>query len=125
MDHFLSPFQKRDGVKSRSDQKEKLLPNQIAYMPSTPKWYSIPQFKELTRWPGCGNSGVLTEMPTEFDVEAYFYIKADNDNKRALLTQAPAPTQQSGGKAIHWSPVSVAKKEAGHEPQSVFKNPVM
>ena len=125
MDHFLNPFQRRDDVKSGSDQKEKLWPNQIAYMPSTPKWYSIPQFKELVRWPGCGSSGVLTEMPTEFDLDAYFYIKADNENKRALLTQAPAPKQQSGGKAIHWSPASVAKEEPGHEPQRVFKNLVV
>ena len=63
-------------------------------------------------------------MPTEFDLAAYFNLKADNENKRALINQAPAPTQQSGGKAIHWLPVSVAKRETGHEPRRTFKNPV-
>ena len=61
-------------------------------------------------------------MPTEFVLDAHYYIRANNENTMAILDQAPAPTNQSGGKAIHWSPVSVAKKEMGHEPQSVFKD---
>ena len=73
VDHWFNQFQKRDDVTNdKIDPEKKLLPNKFQYMPSTPAWFSIPQFKELVRWPGCGCSGVLTEMPTEFDLDAHF-----------------------------------------------------